>query len=450
MSHDTARTSSPRIGLLVLIVGATAGVAAVALRWDVPTRAAIIAAVCIVLWIGELVPMWVPTVLLWLATPLLLATSSAAFTVIHVVGWSVDPVLGLFLGGFALAAAATAQGVDRMVAALAIRLSRGRPIRLVVMAAVATLLLSMWMSNVAAAALMIASLRPVLDGDDSPSGSLRRPLLLAIALAADIGGIATPVGTGANGIAMAALEPTHPISFIQWMVFGVPLAVGLLSAALLIVIWRTRPTGTVHQTELTPTPVTAATWWLGGVFGLTVLLWLSEPLHGVRSWIVALGAVLVLLVTRLIGWREVRAMDWSTLLLIAGGIALGALLERSGLVRVGATYVPLGGLPPFLSLLLLCLISALLSAVMSNTATAALLIPLALTLDPAPSTAIIVAVSASLGIPFAISTPPNAMAVGTGMLSSRELLLPGMVLLLGGCVLIALTGPTVLGAFGIP
>ena len=85
------------MGALVLSVGATAGVAAVALRWDLPTRAAIIAAVCIVLWIGELVPMWVPTVLLWVATPLLLATSSAAFTVMHVVGWSVDPVLALFL-----------------------------------------------------------------------------------------------------------------------------------------------------------------------------------------------------------------------------------------------------------------------------------------------------------------------------------------------------------------
>jgi sodium-dependent dicarboxylate transporter 2/3/5 len=92
----------------------------------------------------------------------------------------------------------------------------------------------------------------------------------------------------------------------------------------------------------------------------------------------------------------------------------------------------------------------MLSAVMSNTATAAFLVPLALTLDPAPSTAIIVAVSTSLGVPFVISTPPNAMAVGTGLLRSRELLLPGLVIMLGGCVLVALTGPIVLRAFGIP
>jgi sodium-dependent dicarboxylate transporter 2/3/5 len=106
--------------------------------------------------------------------------------------------------------------------------------------------------------------------------------------------------------------------------------------------------------------------------------------------------------------------------------------------------------PPFVRLLALCLVSALLSAVMSNTATAAFLVPLALTLDPTPSTAILVAVSTSLGVPFVISTPPNAMAVGTGLLRSRELLVPGLVIMFGGCVLVALTGPFVLRTLGIP
>jgi sodium-dependent dicarboxylate transporter 2/3/5 len=308
----------------------------------------------------------------------------------------------------------------------------------------------MWMSNVAAAALMLAALRPVVDGDASPTGSLRRPLLLSIALAADVGGIATPVGTGSNGIAMAALEHTHPISFVQWMFLGVPLAFGLLAAALVVVIWRVRPAGVVTSSTIAPSPPTARTWRLAAVFGATVLLWLTEPLHGVRAWVVALGAVAALVATGLLGWRDVRRMDWSTLLLIAGGIALGALLDESGLVRAGAAHVPLSGLPPSGRLLTLCFASALLSAVMSNTATAAFLVPLALSLDPAPSTAIIVAVSTSLGVPFVISTPPNAMAVGTGLLRSRELLVPGIAIMLGGCLIVALTGPVVLGALGIP
>jgi sodium-dependent dicarboxylate transporter 2/3/5 len=435
---------------VVVGLGALAAVAAVLLGWGVPARAAIVAATCVALWLGELAPVWMPTVLLWVATPLLLAATSDAFAPARVLGWSVDPVLALFLAGFALAAAASAQGADRRVAALALRLSHGRPVRLVVLVALATAVLSMWMSNVAAAALMLAALRPVVDGDDSPTGALRRPLLLAIALAADVGGIATPVGTGSNGIAMAALEATHPISFVQWMVFGVPLAFGLLAAALAVVVWRVPPAGVIARPTAVPARVTAATWRLGAVFGATVLLWLTEPLHGLRAWSVALGAVAALVLARLLGWRDVRRMDWSTLLLIAGGIALGALLDASGLVREGAAHVPLASVPPVVRLLALCLVSALLSAVMSNTATAAFLVPLALTLDPAPSTAIIVAVSTSLGVPFVISTPPNAMAVGTGLLRSRELLVPGLVIMLGGCVLIALTGPFVLRILGVP
>ena len=438
------------VGTLVLSLGALAAALAVLLDWGMPARAAIIAATCVALWLGELVPVWVPTVLLWAATPLLLAATSDDFAPARVLGWSVDPVLALFLGGFALAAAASAQGADRRVAALALRVSHGRPVRLVVLVALATAVLSMWISNVAAAALMLAALRPVVDGDDSPTGSLRRPLLLAIALAADVGGIATPVGTGSNGIAMAALEPTHAISFVQWMAFGVPLAFGLLAAALAIVVWRVPPAGVIVPPSAAPLRVTAATWRLAAVFATTVLLWLTEPLHGLRAWVVALGAVVALVLAGLLGWRDARRMDWSTLLLIAGGIALGALLDASGLVRAGAAHVPLADAPPFARLLALCLVSALLSAVMSNTATAAFLVPLALTLDPAPSTAIIVAVSTSLGVPFVISTPPNAMAVGTGRLRSRELLVPGLVIMLGGCVLVALTGPAVLRAFGIP
>ncbi len=438
------------IGAAVLSIGAMAAAAAVVLDWGVPARAAIIAATCVALWLGELAPVWMPTVLLWIATPLLLASSSDVFAPARVVGWSLDPVLALFLGGFALAAAASAQGADRAVAALALRLSRGRPVRLVVMVALATAVLSMWMSNVAAAALMLAALRPVVDGDDSAMGSLRRPLLLAIALAADVGGIATPVGTGSNGIAMAALEPTHPISFVQWMLFGVPLALGLLAAALVVIVWRVRPSGTIGPPEAAPSPVTAATWRFVAIFGATILLWLTEPLHGMRAWTVAVGAVAALVLAGLLGWRDARGMDWSTLLLIAGGIALGALLDESGLVRAGASYIPLASATPFVRIFAICLVSASLSAVMSNTATAAFLVPLALTLDPAPSTAILVAVSTSLGVPFVISTPPNAMAVGTGLLRSRELLVPGIVIMLGGCVLVALTGPAVLRAFGIP
>jgi len=168
----------------------------------------------------------------------------------------------------------------------------------------------------------------------------------------------------------------------------------------------------------------------------------------VRAWIVSLGAAILLVATRLIGWRDVVRMDWATLVLIAGGIGLGALLEASGLVDAAASRLPLETVGPVARLMTLCLVSALLSALMSNTATATFLIPVALSIDPSVSTAVLIAVACSLGIPFVISTPPNAMAVGRG-LRSRDLLVPGFLLMIGGCIVIALTGPLVLRFMGV-
>jgi sodium-dependent dicarboxylate transporter 2/3/5 len=147
--------------------------------------------------------------------------------------------------------------------------------------------------------------------------------------------------------------------------------------------------------------------------------------------------------------HDARRIDWSTLFLIAGGIGLGALLSHAGLVALLTTHRAFQTLPPGLMRFGLCLVSAALSAVMSNTGTAASLVPLAAALDPSPSTAVLVAVSASMGAPFVVSTPPNAMAVANG-LRSADLLVPGLLLLGGGCALIATTGPWVLHAMGIP
>ncbi len=448
--HDVGAPRRVRPALAALVAAAMmAGALAVARDWSAPARAGIVAGLCVALWLTEWVPVWVPTVVLWIATPLLLGGAGDAFALPRVLAWSADPVLVLFFGGFALAAAIGRQGVDRLLVAHTLRLSGGRAMPLVALAACATAVLSMWMSNVAAAALMLGAFRPIW-AHDREDGTLRRALLLAVALAADVGGIATPIGSGPNGIAMAAVARTQPIGFVQWMVFGVPLAFGLLVAALALIALRLRPTGRVAlPTSPAPPAPGPALARLGAVFGVVILLWLTEPLHGVPAWAVALGAVVALLAVRLLGWRELRHLDWATLVLIAGGIALGALLEESGLVRELAARVPLERAPPPVRLLAFCATCALLAALMSNTGTASVLIPLAATVDPSPSTAVIVAVSASLGVPFVISTPPNAMAAAGG-LRSTDLLGPGLLLMIGGCALVALTGPWVLRLVGIP
>ena len=432
----------------VLAIGAALGAVSVALDWSLPARATVVVIMCLLLWLGELAPVWVPTVILWMLTPVLLASFGEQFAVMRVLAWSADPVLALFFGGFALAAAASRQGADRAVAAIAIRLSRGDIRRLISLVAIATAGLSMWMSNIAAAALMLSALQPMLQTEGLDPRH-RRALLLSVALAADVGGIATPIGSGPNGIAMAAVAPLHAISFLEWMVFGVPLTLGLLTAALLLITWRLRLAGHVALAER---PDAAAPYGrlrtLGIVLIIVVALWLTEPLHGVRAWIIALVAAAALMTARLIRWRDVLRMDWPTLVLIAGGIALGTLLEQSGIVTIATEQMPFEDLGPVLGLLVLCLISAFLSALMSNTAAATFLIPVALSILPVPSTGIIIAVASSLGIPFVISTPPNAMAAGRG-LPSGDLLVPGLILMVGGCIIIALSGPWVLSAVGI-
>ncbi|MFY9620581.1 MAG: DASS family sodium-coupled anion symporter [Pyrinomonadaceae bacterium] len=413
-------------------------------------RALIVAGIYLTLSLTEVVPPYVPTLVLWALTPLLLLGLGDQFRLPSVLGWSANPVLALFLGGFALSVAASRYGIDRLIARLAVHLSRGSKLLLLVLTMAATAALSMWMSNIAAAAMMIAALSPLF-AEVSKSNRFRRALLMGIAIGANFGGMATPIGTGPNAIAIAALSSTRVITFTGWMIFALPLTLGLLLAGLLLLLLRFRVRGPIH--DLPEIPLRAPNFCarlVMLVFFLTVAAWLTEPFHGVPSAIVALITTAVLFGSGLLRREDLSRIDWSTLLLIAGGIGLGNLLEQSGVVRAAAASMPWQDVPHVARLFTLCLASALFSALMSNTASVTMLIPLAAGIDPAPSTAILIAIAASLGIPFAISTPPNAMVYGEGGVTFSDLAIPGIVLMILGCVLVSLTGPYVLNLVGIP
>ncbi len=412
-------------------------------------RTSFVAGLCLVLWLTEVVPPYVPTLVLWAFVPLLLARFGTQFGFDRVLDWSADPVLALFLGGFSLSVAAGRHGIDARLAGLAISLSRGRRQVLLALTAAVTAVMSMWMSNIAAAAMMLSSLQPFLSRL-APSDPFRRALLMTIAISANFGGMATPIGSGPNAIAIAAAASHSTVTFHSWMTFATPLMLGLVTVGLGLVVVRFRVRGTVELEKEPWQPLTPGAWGVMGVFFFTVAAWLSEPLHGAPSAAVALLAVIALFGSGLLDRSDLARIDWSTLGLIAGGIALGKLLEESGLVHVAASSVPWAEVSPLGRLLVLCFVSALLSALMSNTATVTMLIPLAASIDPAPSTAILIALAASLGIPFAISTPPNAMVYGKGGLTQADLFVPGILLMVAGCAFISLTGPYVLSLAGIP
>jgi len=425
------------------------------------SRIVSIAAVCLLLWISEIVPPFVPTLLLWTLVPLLLGSIDGRFSLSHVLSWAVDPVMALFFGGFVLGVATERNGLGQRLTQFALESSGNSFKKFLLFVILITAFLSMWMSNIAAAALVLACLHSVLARFEDDH-VLRRVLLVGVAFGADFGGMATPIGTGPNAIAIASISATQPVSFLSWMAFAFPLTIGMLIVSYVFLLWRARESErdwkkrgaqlrTVfekskdEESDVVPHRISFLI-----IFAGTILLWLTEPLHGIPAAVIALGSAALIFLAGVLTKKDLTRIDWSTLLLIAGGITLGRLLEQSALIKTASANVPFADFHPMFGLFLLCLTSAMLAALMSNTATTVLLIPLAMTLIPAPSTAILIAVSASFGIPFVISTPPNAMVFGQGGVKFGDLFWPGIVLMVAGCFLVSLTGQAVLNFVGIP
>lgn len=411
-------------------------------------RASGIAAACLVLWLTEAIPLFATTIVLWVATIALLGPlNPAAFSTTPVLATAANPVMGLFFGGFALSVAGAKYGIAAHMAAWMVRLAGGSAPRLMLLAMAGTATLSMWMSNIAAASMVLASLRPIGDawgrrGDQS----LRPALLLGVAFAADFGGIATPIGTGPNLVAIASMPEAARPSFLAWMVVGLPVAVVMCAAAFALLAWR-YGIGRGGRMDLatgivaTPPPLGRHGWGVVAIFSAAVAGWLGEPIHGVPAALVALAVAATLFGSGLLDRGDLAKMEWDTLLLIAGGLALGELLDRSGLAAALAGAGDWGSLPRPAFLFTLALACAALSAVASNTAAAAVLVQIGMGLSPQPSTAVVVALGASMGVPFAISTPPNSIAYGQGGLRPSDFARPGLPLMLGGCALVASLAP---------
>ena len=399
----------------------------------------LIAGICLVLWLSEIVPAYVPTLVLWALTVILLKPLSKDFDLTEVLKWSVNPVLLLFFGGFAFGVASTRYKLDIFLAKLAIKFSRGNSVKLVILTVCATAFMSMWMSNIAAAAMMIAALHPLTSKLEAEN-SFRKALLLAIAIGANFGGIATPIGTGPNAIAISAIEKQHHITFAEWMSFALPLTIGLLIVGTLAIKFLYHVKGEFEIVEAEVTPLSAKGKAVVIIFALTILVWLTEPFHGISSAVTALIAAAILFGSNLLTRKDLNSIDWGTIALIAGGISLGTLLEKSQLMEFWASQISWSQMPLPVQAFLLCFVSAFLAALMSNTATVTMLIPFAASFMPNPIIAVLIAIAASLGIPFIISTPINAMVHGEGGISAKDFFVIGFPLMILGCLLLALTG----------
>lgn len=341
------------------------------------------------------------------------------------------PIIFLFLGGFALAAALAAQGMDRALAAAVLRLAGGRRAAAVLLLAGLTALLSMWMSNTATVALMVPLALGLLaaqpETEPPASEGTRAFILLALAYSASIGGMATLVGSPPNAIAAAQAG----IGFAQWLRIGLPLALLLWPLALALLAWQLRPQlrGS-FRVEAEPFIWNRPRLATALIFGLTVLGWMfGAPLGralGVGAdidTVVALAAIVALGASGALHWRAFeRHVQWGVLLLFGGGLALSEVMAASGASRFLAEGVlaVVQSAPPALLVLGVVAFVVFLTELVSNTASAALLLPLflpaaaALGLPPM-AVAAAIGLAASCAFMLPVATPPNALVFGTGM-----------------------------------
>ncbi len=346
-----------------------------------------------------------------------------------------SPIIMLFLGGFFLARAATKYQLDINLARVLIKPFGKRPPFVILGLMIITAVFSMFMSNTATVAMMLALISPILALFEKNDPG-RVALLLAIPFAANVGGIGTPIGTPPNAIALKYLTGDAAIGFGKWMSFAVPYVVIMILITWGILV-RMFPAGqkkihlSIPGTFLkTPQALTVYV-----TFLMTILLWLTDFIHGMNSYVVAMLPIAVFSVTGIIGPDDLKRMNWDVLWLIAGGIALGMGLEKSGLSLHIIQLIPFSHFPPAVIALMASLGGVFVSTFISNTATANLFLPiisaLAITLQQMGIfqsqgvLVIIVAISCSLAMALPVSTPPNAIAYASGDIGSKDMLKAG-------------------------
>jgi solute carrier family 13 (sodium-dependent dicarboxylate transporter), member 2/3/5 len=449
-------TARPRrdlyLGLGVAVAAVAWGAARAAGLPEAAASTAAVTALCAAWWVLEPIPIPATSLIPFAAFPLLgvvdhgVIANSYGHTLIL-----------LLLGGFMLSAAVEKSGVHRRMALAMVRACGRGARRLVLGFMLASWACSMWISNTATTLMLLPVALAVIEGP--AARRLAVPLLLGMAYAASIGGLATPIGTPPNIIFMAIYQETTgaAVSFLEWMTIGVPTATVLLPLAWL---WVTRGLGGhVAPAIPTPGPWRAAERRVIAVFALTAAAWIfrTEPFGGWSGLLdldtasdstVALAAVVVLFLTpdgdgdALLDWDTARRIPWGLLLLFGGGIAISSAFAASGLsAALGDALAGIASWPMVAVVLVICLVVTFMTEVTSNTATANLLMPvlaaaaIAASLDPRllmiPAT-----LSASCAFMLPVATAPNAIVSGSEHITTRDMAREGLVLNLTGAVAI--------------
>ncbi len=445
-----------------------------------------VAALMTVWWLTEAVPIAVTALVPLVAYPLLgimpMKDAAAPYA---------NHLVYLFLGGFVLAIAIEESGLHRRIALLVIRVFGTKPTRLVMGFMCATAFLSMWINNTASTLMMLPVALSVTTQVMSEAGSDERhrhsfgfALMLATAYAASIGGVGTLIGTAPNVLMVGVMQKMYPtapeISFLQWMLYAMPIVLIMLPIAWFLLVRVIPPVSlfriVMHEGAVKASfaaqrremgPMSGAERRVLAVFLATACTWMfrvpieigSLRLPGMTDllpWVtdstVAMGAALLLMVvpTRaahdeangwntLVSWERVqRGIPWGVLLLFGGGFALADGLEKTGVTLfLGQQIATLTMLPPFVMVLIVCTLLTFLTELTSNTATASVLLPVmagtAIALGQHPLLLMVPAtISASFAFMLPVGTPPNAIVYSSGYMTIPQMARAGLLLNLVG------------------
>lgn len=398
-----------------------------------------------ILWITEALHLTV-TALLVPIVAIIIGLADAKYAFSHFA----NPIIFLFLGGFVLATALQKHSIDNLLANKVLSLSRGKPLVAIILLFAVTAFLSMWISNTATAAMMLPLALGLLSKSDVKSNpKLFLFVLLGLAYSANLGGIATLIGSPPNAIAASAAG----FRFNDWLKWGIPVFLILFPIMIAILYFLYRPKFSQNlyinhfPLKLNPQKIIVI-----GIFILTALCWifgapLSEILNISKSFdsIVAVCAIVALVGTNSVHWKDIQTnVNWGILVLFGGGIALSSILNSSGasdwLANQLVSVLPIQ--QEWLLLLIISLFVVFLTELVSNTASAALLIPIfmsvAHSLNISPTgIAILIALCASCAFMLPVATPPNAIVFGSGFIRQKDMMRAGLIINLMCAIIIS-------------
>ncbi|QTL40550.1 SLC13 family permease [Xenorhabdus budapestensis] len=352
-----------------------------------------------------------------------------------------NPIIFLFFGGFALATALHIQGLDRLIANRLLMIARGRLSVAVMLIFGITALLSMWISNTATAAMMLPLVLGILANlDVRTERNTFVFVLLGVAYSASIGGLGTLVGSPPNAIAAAQLG----MDFITWMKYGVPMVIILLPVMVMLMYIMLRPNlNHKFDLELEHLEWNSKRVIAMFIFLLAVVCWIfssfiSDALGGIKDLdtLIAVSAAILIGITGISTWSQIQNnTEWGVLMLFGGGLTLSAVLKNSGASEVMANGMAatFGSSSWFVVIVAIATFIIFLTEFTSNTASAALLVPIFATVAEALGMPVIVltmiiGIGASCAFMLPVATPPNAIVYGTGYIKQIEMVRVGLVL----------------------